>query len=273
MSTPISSHRHLPATQPVIPATHEAAIETALHAVSPEELSQFHSLFESLQSNTGPLFSLNTSPSFDVIPPAEAYESRSHEKSASYSESTSQTPRHTLQSKTNHFQRQYPQVAEALAKKEIQTQTFISNMLGTDFAAGNMADFLGREMCYEDMLMHVMMNIVKNEEKKLTEELRRVEKNNTGLQTALNERARDVGGIAGGAIGGFFGGVPGAAVGQEIGDRLAGSAIGQTPESKQLQMQKITKMVNDLSTMFSLLSNTIKTNGDTQKEIARKISA
>lgn len=261
MLAPIPS----PHYSPVIHETHEA-IETALHAVSPEELSQFHSLFESLQSsNTGPLFASNTASSFDVIPPAEAYESRS---------AAPQTPPHTLQSKTtNHFQRQYPQVAEALAQKEIQTKTFISNMLGNDFAAGNMADFLGREMCYEDMLMHVMMNIVKNEEKKLTEELRKVEKSNTGLQTALNERARDVGGIAGGAIGGFFGGVPGAAVGQEIGDRLIGSAVGQTPESKQLQMQKITKMVNDLSTMFSLLSNTIKTNGDTQREIARKISA
>ncbi len=155
-----------------------------------------------------------------------------------------------------------------------QTQNFVANMLGGSSAANNMADFLGPNACFEDILMQVMMKIAKQEEKNVSEKIRVLERGHAGLPGLLSDRARDLGGVAGGAIGaglgayfaGAAGGTTGATVGQDIGERLVGSYTGHnSQESRQIQFEKLKHSMQKLSEMMTCISNILTTMHQTNK--------
>ena len=141
-------------------------------------------------------------------------------------------------------------------------QTMLTKMSGEK---SDMKEFLDVN-CFEDLLMMIFMKIGRDEEKKLREKIRSVERGHAGLTGVLNDGTRKLGGLAGGAIGGALGGwfsgptggVSGAAVGQDVGERLAGSYAGtpsNTPESRQLQFEQLKYAMQKMSEMLSCISN------------------
>lgn len=109
------------------------------------------------------------------------------------------------------------------------------------------------------------MRIAEKSEKETMEQIRVVERGESGLNNFLTNRARDLGGLAGGAIGGYFGGAGGAAIGQEIGDRLVGNAASQYGGSRQVQFERLKMGIQKNAELMSAISNILATMHQTKK--------
>lgn len=163
--------------------------------------------------------------------------------------------------------------AAALRQQQTQTQTFLQNQMGQSFARGDMSQFLGSQMCFEDALAALLFKLADKDQRDLMDQLRMYERNDTGLNGLVAKGANALGGAVGATAGGIVGsalGSPsvGAAVGYDIGERIAGNVSGQYgTSSKQVQYQKIQMAVNNMSQLMQLLSNVLHSSDSTNKLI------
>jgi len=157
--------------------------------------------------------------------------------------------------------------AAALRQQQAQTLAFVNNQLGGAYASGNMSEFLGSNMCFEDALAAMLFKIANDDHRDLMEELRNYERGDQGLKGLMASGARGVagavGGAAGGALGAWWGGpagaLTGAAAGYDVGERIANNYTGQhgTSNSKAAQFERIKMKVNEMTQLIQMLSNVL----------------
>lgn len=202
----------------------------------------------------------------DMPSPREALRSEQPAEPG-YAPQTSKTPRN---------QPQVPKtMLESMNQKMFEIQKTMSTLIGDPKAFEEMAQVLGPNACFEDILAYVMMKIAREEERKVLERVETLENGgHPGLKGWLANRAADLGGLAGGVLGGIGGGAAGAAVGQDIGKRLVNSATGYNSEdSRQIQFEKLKQQMNKLNELMSCMSNILKNMHDTTKNTISNIRA
>lgn len=146
---------------------------------------------------------------------------------------------------------------ETMNQKMLEIQKMVNVLLGNPEASKDMAQVLGPNACFEDILAYVMMKIAREEEKKVMERIQILENGgHPGLKGWLAQKAGDLGGVAGGVLGAMKGGAAGAAVGQDVGKRLINSFMGYNSEdSRQIQFEKLKQQMNKLSELMTCMSN------------------
>lgn len=156
--------------------------------------------------------------------------------------------------------------AAALRQQQNQTLNFVNNQLGTAYASGNMSEFLGSNMCFEDALAAMLFKIADEDQRELLEDLRNYERGDQGLKGLMASGAKGAasaaGGVAGGALGAYWGGAAGAAtgatVGADVGERIANNFTGQYgSSSKAAQFERIKMKVNEMTQLIQMLSNVL----------------
>lgn len=156
--------------------------------------------------------------------------------------------------------------AAALRQQQTQTLNFVNNQLGTAYATGNMSEFLGPNMCFEDALAAMLFKIADEDQRELLEDLRNYERGDQGLKGFMASGAKGVasaaGGVAGGLLGNYFSGPAGAAtgasVGADVGERIANNFTGQYgSSSKAAQFERIKMKVNEMTQLIQMLSNVL----------------
>ncbi len=157
--------------------------------------------------------------------------------------------------------------AAALRQQQAQTLAFVNNQLGGAYASGNMAEFMGQNMCFEDALAAMLFKIANDDQRDLMEELRNYERGDQGLKGLMASGARGaagaVAGAAGGLLGGWWGGAQGAlsgsAIGYDVGERIANNYTGQhgSSNSKAAQFERIKMKVNEMTQLIQMLSNVL----------------
>ena len=173
----------------------------------------------------------------------------------------SQAKEYSAQSQMHHANQSVKQV-------QSQTEKLVASMLGDTNQSSDIVKILGPNACFEDVLMHVMMKIAKQEEKNVMTKMRSLETGQAGIPGVLNQGAKQLGALAGGAVGGMLGGymggatggATGAAVGQDLGQRVLGVyGYDNSPESRQIQFEKLKHMMQKQSELMSCISNILTT--------------
>lgn len=156
--------------------------------------------------------------------------------------------------------------AQATKGMQSRSRNFLADQLGAAFTSDEIASALGPNACFEDALAMAMMNIAEKSEREVMEQIRGVERGDTGLSGAIANGARALGGAAGGAIGGYVGGLSGAAIGHDVGERIAGGAASQYGgSSRQVQFEKLKMSITRQSEMMQAISNILSTIHTTNK--------
>lgn len=178
------------------------------------------------------------------------------------------------QSKEYSAQTQMQQANQSVKQMQSQTQKLIASMIGENNHSNDIVKILGPNACFEDVLMHVMMKIAKQEEKNVMNKMRSLETGQAGIPGVINQGAKQLGAVAGGAVGGLLGGymggvtggATGAAVGQDLGQRVMGVyGYDNSPESRQIQFETLKHMMQKQSELMSCISNILTTIHQTNK--------
>lgn len=157
-------------------------------------------------------------------------------------------------------------VAAAIRQQQQQALNFLANQLGQAYGKGDMSEFLGPNICFEDALAEMLFKIADKEQRDLMEQLRQYERGDQGLTGMLAKGAKGLAGTAAGAaglaVGTYFGGpaagATAAAVGYDLGQKAVGEVTGHYGESsKQVQFQKIQMSVQNMTQMIQMLSNVL----------------
>ncbi|MES2503980.1 MAG: hypothetical protein V4534_03795 [Myxococcota bacterium] len=170
---------------------------------------------------------------------------------------------------------QQKSMVNLMTQKMSEIQKTMSSLLGDPQAFEEMAQTLGPNACFEDVLSFVMMKIAREEEKKVMERISILENGgHPGVKGWVSHKAADLGGLAGGVLGAMKGGAAGAAVGQDVGKRLVNSFSGYNSEdSRQIQFEKLKQQMNKLNELMSIMSNILANMHQTAKNTIGNIRA
>jgi hypothetical protein len=162
--------------------------------------------------------------------------------------------------------------AEGMRQQEKQMLNFVNNQMGGAYAKGDMAEFLGPDIPFEDKLAAMLFRMADRDQRNLMEQLRNYERGDNGLNGLAAKGAKGLAGGAAAAAGGFLSGMAGgspamgAAVGYDIGEKIAGHFTDPySPSSKAAQFERIKMLVNDMTQMTQMLSNVLQSFASTNK--------
>ncbi len=164
-----------------------------------------------------------------------------------------------------------------------QAQSMVTNLVASPESMRDMAQVLGPNAAFEDVLAYVMMKIAKEEENKVAERIQILENGgHPGIKGWFAHRAADLAGVAGGAIGaaagawagGAGGAAAGAAAGRDVGKQLTNSFTGYNSEdSRQIQFEKLKHQMNKLSEFMTCISNILANMHSTTKNTISNMRA